>query len=378
MTKDLLLMMMDEPVMRVNFDEGRFDVLNERLLPYTMKGKIVYIPDFSEIKTRYDDTQRQIAIRKCTDAFITFLSKRVLSLSRENAKKVYNLFGYSQAQDDISKSKIALLCKAVSLQDNYWIKLEDSEDTWKDVNLRTNSLSEIVAQVSLHGSSLSLQGILRTPEWTGGGTYAKAWLREEDGLYLHKRGANGNMESKIEVMVSHILDKCNVMHVQYEAASAYGDYTCKCKCMTTDELSILPAEDFYTYCNVNQLDFFKEIMKIDAETIYKMWIVDYLISNRDRHSMNWGFYYNPITMEILGCHPLFDHNNSFDIELMYDKDAPYLFDNRMTMKQAALKAKENVDFHFTEPITKADFLTDRQYHSFTERAEDLGIDFVVG
>ena len=31
-----------------------------------------------------------------------------------------------------------------------------------------------------------------------------------------------------------------------------------------------------------------------------MWIVDYLISNPDRHLENWGFYYDPTTTDILG------------------------------------------------------------------------------
>lgn len=63
-----------------------------------------------------------------------------------------------------------------------------------------------------------------------------------------------------------------------------------------------------------------------------MFIVDYLVSNRDRHGMNWGFYYNCDTMKILSCHPLYDHNNSFE-----------------------------------------DFLVESHYESFKKRAETLGL-----
>lgn len=83
-------------------------------------------------------------------------------------------------------------------------------------------------------------------------------------------------------------------------------------------------------------------------------------------------------MEILGCHPLYDHNNSFDASLMQDKDAPYLYDDRMTMKRAAEIAMEKVDFHFYRKFTRGDFLTDRQYKSFTERAGELGIQIRAG
>ena len=245
---------------------------------------------------------------------------------------------------------------------------------WNDVNLRTNSLSETVAQVSLHGSSLTLRGIEHTPELNGQGAYAKAWKREPSGLFLYKLGSNEqDLESKIEVMVSKILDKCNVPHVHYYDAESQGRYACKCKCMTNENNAILSGMDFRSYCNVNGLNTNKEIMAIDSDNTYKMWVVDYLISNRDRHGMNWGFYYDPETLKIKGCHPLFDYNNSFDKELMKDKNAPYLYDKQMTMKEAAQYAIKKVDIHFFDAIEKKDFINPEYYESFIERAADLSL-----
>ena len=392
MAKDMLLMMKDEPVMAVNFDEGKYEFLNENLIPFEMKGKFKEFPTNVDFNTKYGQTQLAIYLGKNKDVVINFLAHRILPISRYNAKKIYQLFGFEQLQDEYSKAKIAIVCRAVSLQDNYWIKLENDKMTWKDVDLRTNHLNEIVAQVALHGSSLSLTGNPRTPELTGQGAYAKTWIREPDGLYLHKLGApvagengepvSGTWESKIEVMVSNLLDACNVNHLKYEPGSSVNPrtgeaiYTCKCKCMTTDDISILSGMDFTTWCNVQGVDPCKKALEIDSETIYKMWIVDYLISNRDRHGLNWGFFYNCNTMEILGCHPLYDHNNSFDIDTMYDKDRAYLYDQRMTMREAAKEAMKHVDFHFVREITRKDFLTTRQYESFTERAKELGIQVV--
>lgn len=371
---DIFLMSRDTEILKFNFDEGIYEVLNEKMLPYQLKGRLNRVPDFSEIKTRYDDIQRTIIINKNYNAVIEFLSGRVLPLSRENAKKIYQLFNFEQLQDDVSKSKIALVCKAVSLLDNYWIKNIGDTLSWAQVNLRSNSLSDIVAQVSLHGSSLSLQGKVHTPELNGQGAYAKAWFREDDELYLHKLGNNGSSwESKVEVMVSNILDKCNVNHLKYEEGFSNDKMTCKCKCMTNDNLSILSGMEFISYCNANGLDSDKEIMRIDPDSIYKMWIVDYLICNGDRHGMNWGFYYDSNSMDILGCHPLYDHNNAFDIELMKNEDAKYLFDSRMTMREAAHLAMKNTDFYFTDDIIRDDFLTERQYESFMKRANELKI-----
>lgn len=374
---DLLLMMKDIPVMRINTDTATYEVLDEKHLPFIMQGTIRPVPSFASVKTQYDDTQRQIAIHHNYDVLQRFLASRILPITRENAKKVYNALGLTQLQDDRSKVLVSLCCRALSLQDNYWVKMSDDSVPWDKVDLRKNHLSEAIAQVSLHGSSLTLRDrkseMMHTPELTGQGAYAKAWFELDQGLCLLKRGANGVTEAKIEVMVSDLLDNCNVDHLHYFGSESNGEYVCACKCMTTDKISILSGIDFDAYCNHHGINSREEAIRIDAEAIYKMWIVDYLISNRDRHGMNWGFFYDCDSMEIIGCHPLYDHNNAFDIPLMQDDDATYLYDDSRTMKQAAEYAMSKVDFHFYREFVREDFLTQRQYDSFTRRAKQLGI-----
>lgn len=392
---DFLLMMKNTVVMRINFDEGIFDIKEPNLMPFDLRDRFVPMPeepDYSDKESvkRYMTLSTR-ASRKNQELITNFLSHRILPLTRKNAKEIYQLFNFDQLQDEISKAKIALICRAVSLQDNFWIKNESDPVRWEDVNLRTNHLNEIVTQVALHGSSLSLTGTddFQTPELTGLGAYAKAWIREKDGLYLHKLSnyvetedglKPGKRESKIEVMCSNLLDCCNVDHLPYEASSVTNPrtkesyYTCKCPCMTTEDISMLSGMDFTTYCNTHGLNPIVEALNIDADSIYKMAIVDYLFSNRDRHDLNWGFYYDCNTGVILGCHPLYDHNNCFDTECMMDKDRPYLYNSSVTMKQAALNAMKHVDFHFIKPITKDMFITERMYESFKDRAHDLGLD----
>lgn len=370
-----LLMSGNTPVLKFNFTTGEYDVLDELRLPWGLKGKFREVLPFDKIQTRYDDTMRQVALQKNQQAVITWLANRTLSLSRKNAKWLYNLLRLEQLNSDIEKAKVAILCRAVSVLDNYWLKGEFDTTTWEEVNIRHVPLNEVIAQVALHGKALTMQGSLSTPELTTNGAYAKAWRRHEDGvLWLYKLGATDATESRIEVMCSGLLDKMNVAHCHYEAGEDEGKYVCMCPCMATDELSVLPGIDFYSYCTTNELDFEKEILKVDAESIYKMWIVDYLLCNRDRHAQNWGFYYNPDTMELISCHPLFDHNNAFDIEYMKERESPYQFGNGTT-RDAAKYAMTKVDFHFTAPITRDDFITDRQYKEFMGRAKDLGLDY---
>lgn len=372
--KAFTIMMKDTEVMRVHFDALQYEVLSEKYMPYPIKGKLQKIPAPNTIRTTYDMTRSILAARKNEEAVVSWLAGRVLLLSRANAKWIYNLFRFEQVSTAEQHVKIALVCRAVSVLDPYWLKFDDDGDlSWDSVDVRKNPLNEVVAQVALHGKSLTLQGSPVTPELTTNGVYAKAWRRHEDSsLWLYKLGANGNTESRIEVMCSNLLDKMNVEHVHYEAGQNEDKYVCMCPCMTTESKAILTGMEFISYCNVNGIDPDTRMFEIDGESIYKMWIVDFLISNRDRHGQNWGFFYDTETMEILRCHPLFDHNKAFDIDFMRNMDAPYQF-GEMTIRQAAVKAMEKVDFHFTAPITREDFITDRQYQSFRKRADCLGL-----
>lgn len=373
MSADILVMCADTEVLRFNFTEGIYDVLRSELLPYPLKGRLrPSLPD-KQTYTKYEMTQSIAIARNNYNAVLDWLGSRTLPLSRKNAKWIYNLLKFEQVNTIQQRAKIAITCRAVSLLDNYWLKLDTDKTNWNSVNLRHNSLSEVIAQVALHGKSLTFDGSYASPELTTNGTYAKAWRRHEDGsLWLYKLGANGNTESRIEVMCSDLLDMMSVVHCHYEAGTDDGKYICMCPCMSNDQLSILPGMDFISWCNVNGKNPDTEMLRIDCDSIYRMWIVDYLLCNRDRHGQNWGFYYRPSNMHIEGCHPLFDHNNAFDIEYMKDREAPYQFGG-MTTREAAKLAMSRVDFCFTEPITRGDFFTDRQYAEFTWRAKDLGI-----
>ena len=167
------------------------------------------MPDPGSIKSSYDLTRSVVAAGKNREAVISWLANRVLLLSRANAKWIYNLFRFEQVGTDEQRVKIAMTCRAASVSDPYWLKFEEDGDiSWSRVDVRRNPLNEVVAQVALHGKSLTLQGSLITPELTTNGAYAKAWRRHSDGLlWLYKAGANGNTESRIEVMCSGLLDK---------------------------------------------------------------------------------------------------------------------------------------------------------------------------
>lgn len=370
--RDMVIMFGDIEVMKVNFSTRKYDIINKEYLPYGLRGKISKIPKIEPGMTE-DDISKYLDIATENYSNIcAWLADRVLLLSRSNAKLIYNALNFEQSDSPLSRAKVAITCRAISLLDNYWIKLDGDNTTWSKVNLRHNSLNEIVTQIALHGKSLTFQGSYNTPELTTNGVYAKAWRRHNDGkLWLHKLSNNGN-QSEIEVMVSNILDKCNVPHVRYKAGKDEGKYVCMCPCISDDNRSIVTAHEYMLYCKTNHLNFMDEVFRIDSDNYYKMHIVDYLISNTDRHSYNWGFYVDNKTLQLISLHPLFDHNDSFKEEWMKNKDGFYKC-NGKGLRESAVEAMKYVDFHFTDSITRDMFIDYAQYRSFTERATELGI-----
>lgn len=362
----LLLMCRDTVVFSMDTSTSEYCIHNEMLLPWALKGTFREIDFNQNMSCIVKDAVHNYSV------FVSYVARRVLSMSRKHAKEIRNLLRVSQMDDEQTKFKIALICRAVTLQDDYWLKDSENPVTWKDVNLRHNSWNDVMTRVALHGTSLTLQGKLTTPEITTHGTFAKAWVRKNDDLFLLKKGNSSNWEAKVEVEVSNVLGCCSVNRLQYELTEHEGELCCQCKCLADDSVSMLHAEDLFIYCNRNDLNFEQTVLDIDAEAYYKMWIVDYLISNGDRHLMNWGFLFDPETTKILGCLALYDHNNSFDVNVMNDPDTVYVV-NGKSMRESAKYAMTKVDFYFTKEPARDLFITQRHYDSFMSRAKELGI-----
>ena len=354
------------PVAKIDLEKNIFEILDESLAPVYLRS------GFKE--PCVNDYGVDIHYQENYDKIISFLSHRVLSLDRKNAKQLLNAYHFTQSQSPVEKAKIAIACRAVSMTDDYWIKTEEQDDKWENLNPQHTALSEIVTQIMLTGSSLTLQGYPTTPELTGKGTYAHAWKRETNGNFLYKKSTKDGIESDIEIMTSQILDCFNVPHVEYLSASYQGEPMCKCKNLASDTLSVVPASELFSYCNQTGKDFLQEALRIDAENIYKMCIVDYLISNTDRHIENWGFYMDNTTGKLLGCHPLFDHNNAFDEKILNDINGAesQIFLGK-SQKEAALYSIKRCNFSALCQIPTEVFLRHDMAMSFAKKAEALGI-----
>ena len=360
---NILLMCEDEVVMVINH-ENDFQIIREDLLPFYLKNRINHCKQNPGL---FDETNNSL--------FTHWLASRTLLLSRRHAKKLFQAYRLEQSDDELTRAKLSLMCRALSILDNYWVKNEDDNIKWSQVNLRHVHLNEAVAQIALHGTSLSLEGSLsNTPEFLTNGSYAKCWKRRNDGLWLYKANDPNGNESEVEVEVSNILDRCNVEHCHYEAAEDEDLFVCACPTMTNDNISIVDGTTYTSFLNRQGIDVERQLAKEYPDQFYKMLVVDYLIANIDRHSQNWGMYFDPKTTNIIGMHPLFDHNNAFDIKAMKDEGYKSHFGNSKSLKEMALYAVKRTDFHFTKQLTKDLFISKEHYDCFMKRAEQLGIE----
>ncbi|MCR4714285.1 MAG: hypothetical protein K5751_07890 [Treponemataceae bacterium] len=356
----------NKTVLKFEISNRHYEITAPELLPFPLRDTIT-----DTTKEKKEDMS-EIWFRN-QEALSNFFYNRSLSVKRENAKYIMNQLGIKQNNDFESRYKAMMLCKALSVADNYWIT-DDESESWEDVNLASNPLHETLQQIALFGRSLTIEGKLHTPEITGQGAYAKAWYREDGKLFLYKANSLGGNESEREVLASRVLDCFNVPHVKYDLTEKEGRTVCRCENMNFLNTSIVDSIEYDIWCSRKGLDYFEEAKKIDSEMFYKTIVVDYLIANSDRHGGNWGFYMNNQTGKLVCMHPLFDHNNAFDEAFMKDPEGGIcqLIPGK-TQRQAALYAVKQCDFRCTKMIKKDIFIDELTYSTFMKRACELGL-----
>lgn len=256
---------------------------------------------------------------------IEWIQGRLPEPSRPNYVNIMGFMGV----DRINEWLVASKSRALSVTDCFWLKEEGSKVTWEDVRLYQHSFNRDMIKIACDGfydlepdNYKSLDDDIFTPELTTSGSFMKCWRRNKNGIYLIKFGSNwgiGN-ESRVEALCSDILDKLHVSHIRYEEMKASGKingvrnkkvYICRCKNMTNEDIGIAPIEELICYHKTNEKQIWEWVKS--QRGYYEMVIVDYLIRNIDRHTRNWGVYFDTNTGKVLRLHPLMDHNLSLKL-----------------------------------------------------------------
>ena len=295
----MFLKLKNTDVLYFNLEDFVVEIIREDLLPFGLRGML----------TDKRDTR---SILSNIEALKEWLSSRVLSLSRDNAKDIFTLFSIEQNNTLSNRVEVCLKCKALSIQDSYWVGEEG--ENWEDFNIRKNRFTEII-DVALYGEHPSITTDPVNPELTTKGLFRKAWIRKKDKLILLKSDKTSDfVNTRMELLSSDLLDYFYVdgkklRKVDYWNKNFNGLTVACCENFVGEEYSFVEARFVKQYCNKMGFEFIKYCEKFGSE-FFAVPLVDYIIMNTDRHSENYGFLMNNDTGELERIAPLFDHNLS--------------------------------------------------------------------
>ncbi|SDB60905.1 hypothetical protein [Butyrivibrio sp. INlla16] len=304
--------------------------------------------------------------------FYYWCASRVLTLDREYAKEILSSIGAQQGTTDKERAKVALSYHCLSLKDIYWVKPDDEEVSFDDINIYDNHLDNAFVDLSLRGKAMTVDNAhLIADDISTSGVCPKAWVRKADGFWLYKDGDIQNVEN--EILASKICRcfKCN--QVLYEKENFDGDIVSVSKIMTSKKYSIATRAAFDIYAVNHEMDPIDEIIRLDGYGYYMMNILDYLVGNTDRHWENWGLLIDNETGKALRLHDLMDFNQAFKA---YDNVDGALcqttLPRRITQRQAAIEAVNEIGMNRISEVDPVWFEgRNNDYMMFMERMNIL-------
>ena len=242
---------------------------------------------------------------------------------------------------------------AASINDTFWVKEESDRICWNDVSFYCNEFNEVISKLAFEG--IGLYGIKlshTSPELSTDGSFRKCWIREDDGIYLYKRGSSGarnaGREPYCEIMGAEIAGKLLPSAVSYELVSLHGELASKCRLFTSEQYGYVPAARFnINHSSPNELmQFYSKLGSEDA--FRRMIVIDSLTFNIDRHAGNHGVLVDNDTIQPVTMAPVFDMNMSMlpyvereeflDIGRKMEQYGPRIGDDFTRMAQQAVNS----------------------------------------
>lgn len=340
----MFLMLKNVRVLYFNLPDFTVEVIREDLLPFYLRSNIKKTAGMKDILHN-------------VQAVKSYLSSRMLSLSRDNAKQIYAAFRIPQTNSIDSRVDVCIKCKGVSIQDSYWIQDDDEDDEWEKINIRQNKLKDIV-DLSLGGFSPTITTSTICPELTTKGLFRKGWVHLGDSLYLLKSDkTNGCVNTKMEVLASEVLE-CfenvidSIVYVSDVKNTMNGEaYVSICRNFVGEEYSFVEACEVMDYCRRVGIDFREHCLERWGAEFASIPVLDYIVINTDRHTQNYGFMMNNETGGIEHLAPLFDFNCALVADY-FRHDArdtlSQMFNSTETLRQLAYQFRKDTDIAFRE------------------------------
>lgn len=201
---------------------------------------------------------------------------------------------------------------AASINDTFWIKQEDEAIEWKDVSFYTNEFDENVSKMAFEGLGLYGEKFSSTsPEFSTEGSFKKCWRREDNVIYLYKRGTDGasnaGLEPYCEMLASEVAEKICTDSVKYDLTRLHKQLASRCRLFTDEKYGYVPYRRISSKSQPQDILSFYQKYNSEQQA-REMIVLDALTFNVDRHLGNHGVIIDNDTNEIVKMAPVFDFN----------------------------------------------------------------------
>lgn len=302
-----------------------FEILNDEITDIHAVYNEAHVPLFLKTKNTFS---------KVT-AFKEWWKGRCIPASRQNLDTFLNEL------EGISLTSLAIKSMGLSLSDHYWIKPENSNLSWEDVNFYENDFSTDVGDL-FFGEKLKKDINFLSPDNTSDGWLLKKWIIKNNERLLIKGGsAPYEQEPFNEVLASKICECLGIPHADYSLVKIKDKYYSSCNNITTADTEIISAwnvlnthkkekrasslENFLLRCKELRIGP-EDKLKND---IGKMVLLDFITANTDRHYNNLAFLRDSNTLEWRGLAPIFDTGTSMFNKISTEElKASYFTDSR--------------------------------------------------
>lgn len=263
--------------------------------------------------------------------FFEWWNDRAIPRTRHGAKAALQALGY------VSTNSALVNNLALSLNDCYWIKPIGSKLNWKNVNLFKNDFIDTFGELTFNENS-ELRNKTKFSFATSQGELKKKWCINKAGERFLVKGNYGDsyQQSINEVFASQIYKQIgfdnyleyNLCDLKTETnGQGIGCYSFN---FCNEEIESIPVWEYLQTRKIKKNNSLywplKEIcldLGMDEEYFDNFMdhqiMIDFLLTNTDRHMNNIALLRNPDSLKILGFAPIYDNGNSMFYNIPFEK-----------------------------------------------------------
>ncbi len=278
----------------------------------------------NSISEKYDKSLMPLSAQRDKYNLKQWLKDRAIPKTRDGLSHLL-------ATNNVRSSEVFLLDNlGLSLNDCYWLKPFNSELTWGDVNLFENDFAPSEYLSEMNTDSLN-QRLNLSPNSSLQGELKKKWFINETGKRIMVKGNYGeNCQQSLNEEFATLVNTMQGSHFPFVSYTvrpySFEDVSQAFCCfsknfITSDKEEFIPAWEVFNYTRYekhkgtyNQFLENCESLGLDSKEVasflsYQI-LLDYIISNTDRHLNNFGVIRDTETLKLIRMCPIYDCGNS--------------------------------------------------------------------